>query len=106
THGGARKGAGSPKTKEDTVVIRIPVCVVDKVKMLINGDSNDIRGHVEHSESTNLKKHKQGKVKLSKTTNLSTGTNKETYFEHRNICLIKVLSLASILIVTSCREGA
>jgi len=35
-HGGARKGAGRPKTKEDTVVMRIPVSLVNKVKSLIS----------------------------------------------------------------------
>lgn len=35
THGGKRKGAGRPKTKEDTKVIRVPVSKLDEVKKLI-----------------------------------------------------------------------
>lgn len=35
THGGKRKGAGRPKTKEDTVVMRIPKSKVEAVKKLI-----------------------------------------------------------------------
>lgn len=34
-HGGARKGAGRPKTKEDTVVMRVPKSLVPAVKKLI-----------------------------------------------------------------------
>lgn len=34
-HGGTRPGAGRPKTKEDTVVMRIPVSKVEAVKKLI-----------------------------------------------------------------------
>lgn len=33
--GGARKGAGRPKRKEDTVVMRVPLSLVDTVKQLI-----------------------------------------------------------------------
>ena len=33
--GGKRKGAGRPKTKEDTVVIRVPKSLVPKVKEMI-----------------------------------------------------------------------
>ena len=33
--GGKRKGAGRPKTKEDTKVMRVPVSKVDEVKKLI-----------------------------------------------------------------------
>lgn len=33
--GGARQGAGRPKTKEDTVVMRIPITLVQQVKSLI-----------------------------------------------------------------------
>lgn len=33
--GGYREGAGRPKVKEDTVVIRVPVSKVDAVKKLI-----------------------------------------------------------------------
>lgn len=33
--GGARPGAGRPKTKEDTVVIRVPVSLVPKIKAMI-----------------------------------------------------------------------
>lgn len=33
--GGARKGAGRPKTKEDTKVMRVPVSLVPKVEKLI-----------------------------------------------------------------------
>ena len=33
--GGKRKGAGRPKTKEDTVVMRVPVSLVSKVKEMI-----------------------------------------------------------------------
>lgn len=33
--GGARKGAGRPKTKEDTVVMRVPKSLVPKVKSMI-----------------------------------------------------------------------
>lgn len=35
THGGKRKGAGRPKTKEETVVMRIPKSLVPAVKKLI-----------------------------------------------------------------------
>lgn len=35
-HGGARKGAGRPVTKEPTVVMRIPISKVEAVKKLIN----------------------------------------------------------------------
>lgn len=35
THGGNRKGAGRPKTKEETVVMRIPKSKVAAVKKLI-----------------------------------------------------------------------
>jgi hypothetical protein len=35
THGGARKGAGRPKTKEDTVVMRVPKSLVKRVKKMI-----------------------------------------------------------------------
>jgi hypothetical protein len=34
-HGGKRKGAGRPKTKEPTVVMRIPKSKVEAVKKLI-----------------------------------------------------------------------
>lgn len=34
--GGKRPGAGRPKVKEDTVVMRIPVSKVDEVKKLIS----------------------------------------------------------------------
>ena len=33
--GGAREGAGRKKTKEDTVVMRVPASLVDTVKQLI-----------------------------------------------------------------------
>lgn len=33
--GGARKGAGRPKTKEDTKVMRIPLSLVKQVEKLI-----------------------------------------------------------------------
>lgn len=33
--GGKRKGAGRPKTKEDTKVMRVPVSKMDEVKKLI-----------------------------------------------------------------------
>jgi hypothetical protein len=36
SHGGKRKGAGRPKIKEDTVVMRIPKSKVAAVKKLIN----------------------------------------------------------------------
>jgi hypothetical protein len=35
-HGGQRKGAGRPKTKEPTVVMRVPKSLVAAVKKLIN----------------------------------------------------------------------
>lgn len=35
THGGARKGAGRPKTKEDTKVMRIPLSKVEEVQRII-----------------------------------------------------------------------
>jgi hypothetical protein len=34
-HGGKRKGAGRPKTKEPTKVMRIPLSKVEAVKKLI-----------------------------------------------------------------------
>jgi hypothetical protein len=34
-HGGKRKGAGRPKTKEDTVVMRIPKSKVEEVEKLL-----------------------------------------------------------------------
>lgn len=34
-HGGARKGAGRPKTKEPTVVMRVPESLVSKVREII-----------------------------------------------------------------------
>jgi hypothetical protein len=34
-HGGARKGAGRPVTKEPTVVMRVPKSLVETVKKLI-----------------------------------------------------------------------
>lgn len=34
--GGKRKGAGRPKTKEDTKVMRVPVSQVEEVKKLVN----------------------------------------------------------------------
>lgn len=33
--GGKRKGAGRPKTKEDTKVMRVPVSKVEEVKKLV-----------------------------------------------------------------------
>lgn len=36
-HGGARKGAGRPITKEPTIVMRIPISKVAAVKKLIKG---------------------------------------------------------------------
>jgi hypothetical protein len=36
SHGGARKGAGRPVTKEPTVVMRIPKSMVEAVKKLIS----------------------------------------------------------------------
>ena len=33
--GGKRKGAGRPKTKEDTKVMRVPVSKVEEVKTII-----------------------------------------------------------------------
>ncbi len=33
--GGAREGAGRKKTKEDTVVMRVPISLVETVKQLI-----------------------------------------------------------------------
>ena len=36
TRGGKRKGAGRPKTKEDTKVIRIPISKEEAVKKLIS----------------------------------------------------------------------
>lgn len=33
--GGKRPGAGRPKTKEDTVVIRVPKSLIQKVKEMI-----------------------------------------------------------------------
>lgn len=38
-HGGARKGAGRPKTKEPTVVMRIPISKVEAVNKLIKEKS-------------------------------------------------------------------
>lgn len=38
--GGQREGAGRPKTKEDTIVMRIPLSKIDQVKKLI-GKSKD-----------------------------------------------------------------
>lgn len=35
THGCKRKGAGRPKTKEDTKVMRVPVSKVEEVKKII-----------------------------------------------------------------------
>lgn len=35
SHGGARKGAGRPVTKEPTVVMRIPLSKVEAVKKII-----------------------------------------------------------------------
>lgn len=41
--GGKRKGAGRPKTKEDTKVIRVPVSKAEGVKKLLSReDFNDI----------------------------------------------------------------
>lgn len=34
-HGGKRDGAGRPKIKENTIVMRIPVTLVPEVKSLI-----------------------------------------------------------------------
>jgi len=34
-HGGKRKGAGRPKVKEDTKVMRVPVSKVDEVNKVI-----------------------------------------------------------------------
>lgn len=34
-HGGKRPGAGRPKTKEDTVVMRVPKSLALKVKSMI-----------------------------------------------------------------------
>jgi hypothetical protein len=34
-HGGKRKGAGRPKTKEPTKVMRVPISKVEAVKKLI-----------------------------------------------------------------------
>lgn len=42
--GGARKGAGRPKTKEDTVVVRVPKSLVQIVKDLIDSyESNSLQ---------------------------------------------------------------
>lgn len=37
SHGGKRKGAGRPVTKESTIVMRIPESLVEAVKRLIKG---------------------------------------------------------------------
>jgi hypothetical protein len=42
--GGKRKGAGRPKVKEDTVVIRIPKSLVKEVKQLIINSQSQILG--------------------------------------------------------------
>lgn len=39
SHGGKRKGAGRPVTKEPTIVMRIPISNVEAVKKLIKGKS-------------------------------------------------------------------
>lgn len=36
SRGGARKGAGRPKTKPDTKVMRVPVDLVEEVQSLID----------------------------------------------------------------------
>ena len=43
--GGARLGAGRPKEKPDTVVIRVPVVVVDKIKQLIQDYYSESQTH-------------------------------------------------------------
>jgi hypothetical protein len=35
-HGGKRKGAGRPKIKEPTKVMRVPLSLVDEIKKLIS----------------------------------------------------------------------
>lgn len=35
THGGKRKGAGRPKVKEDTKVMRVPISKVEEVNKVI-----------------------------------------------------------------------
>jgi hypothetical protein len=42
--GGAREGAGRPKIKEDTVVMRIPISLVEQVKQLIVNSNSQILG--------------------------------------------------------------
>lgn len=42
--GGKREGAGRPKIKEDTVVMRIPISLVEQVKQLIVNSHSQILG--------------------------------------------------------------
>jgi hypothetical protein len=42
--GGKREGAGRPKIKEDTVVMRIPLSLVENVKQLIINSQSQILG--------------------------------------------------------------
>lgn len=41
-HGGARKGAGRPITKEPTIVMRIPISKVEAVKKLLKKEKSKI----------------------------------------------------------------
>jgi hypothetical protein len=41
-HGGKRKGAGRPRTKEHTVVMRVPKSLVPKVKKMIEVCRNSV----------------------------------------------------------------
>lgn len=43
THGGKRKGAGRPKTKEDTKVMRVPLSKVEEVIKVIKRQERSVR---------------------------------------------------------------
>ncbi|MFA0050456.1 hypothetical protein BCT97_018415 [Vibrio breoganii] len=43
SHGGKRDGAGRPKGKTQTQVMRVPVELVDEVKELINKHKQEVR---------------------------------------------------------------
>lgn len=50
-HGGARKCAGRPITKEPTIVMRIPISNVEAVKKLIKGKTRQGKRPPRQSES-------------------------------------------------------
>jgi hypothetical protein len=60
--GGKREGAGRPKIKEDTVVMRVPKSLVEKVKHLIDEHSARMEGANVKVNNCRTKSELFGKV--------------------------------------------